>query len=117
MKLPGLVYRMCREGALIAGSTARVFAGVSTKTPDDWDLLVPFERWNTVALLIPPGARTNKFGGWKFPLDCGNLVDVWPGSVQEHLQNACSYEGGSAYVYDPLNNRVFSIRGVLRKEG
>lgn len=112
-----MVFRMCREGALIAGSTARVFARVSTKVPNDWDLLVPFARWNTVALLVPKGARPNKFGGWRFTLDSGQEVDVWPGSVQEHLQNACTYEGGSAYVYDPINNRMYSICEVPRQDG
>lgn len=107
--LPRLVYLACVHGAYICGSQAKRLAGeVVNSDSSDWDLLVPFEKWETLALLIPEDAKPNKFGGWRFTDDKGNEVDMWPGDPMRYLTNCKTKYGGSVYLADYINNRLYS---------
>ena len=127
--LPRVVYQMCVHGALMAGSQARKMAGEDVE-PNDYDLLVPLEKWQTIAMLIPEHAKPNKFGGWRFftagPADwaCTTFttgghtitlnppknveVDVWPDSVFNYLSNCKASNGEKVCVVDFINNKVYS---------
>jgi hypothetical protein len=52
----------------------------------DFDVLVPFSYWQQAAMLIPPTAVPNTFGGWKCQSE-GREVDVWPGELAWLLTN------------------------------
>ncbi len=105
---------MAVHGALIAGSQAKKLVDANfSGQPNDWDLLVPLEKWQTIALLIPEDAQPNKFGGWRFKTDKGIEVDVWPDSVTNYLTNCKSTKGGRVVVVDFINNRVFSSEIIL----
>ena len=104
--LPRLVYLMCVHGAYIVGSYAKFLVGEDV-TPTDFDLLVPLEKWQTIALIIPEDARPNKFGGWRFEVD-GFEVDVWPDTVENYLRNCKSKYGGNVHAVDYINNTVFT---------
>lgn len=108
--LPRVVYQMCVHGAFIAGSYAKKLLGEVEKC-NDYDLLVPLERWQTVSLLIPDTAKPNKFGGWRFMTDMDGQqveVDVWPDSVENYLANCKTKYGGRVAVVDYINNRAFT---------
>jgi len=64
MLLPRVVYQMSVHGAYVVGSFAKKLCGENIDT-NDFDVLVPLERWQTIALLIPETAKPNKFGGWR----------------------------------------------------
>lgn len=107
--LPRTVYQMCVHGALIVGSQAKRMMGELEPSYDsDWDFLVPYDVWQTIALLIPENATPNKFGGWRFTTDKGDEVDVWPGSIVKYLTECKTKYGGSVYAVDYIGNRVFS---------
>ena len=109
MILPRVVYQMCVHGGLLVGSQAKAIVGdIEPSNPHDYDVLVPLEKWQTVALLIPENARPNKFGGWRFVDDKGNEVDVWPGSLQEYLRNCKTKYGGKVVAIDYIHNKVYS---------
>ena len=61
-------------GAWIVGGAALP----SDEPPRDWDIIVPWESWRDVALLIPGDARPNTFGGWRFKTHTGHDIDIWP---------------------------------------
>ena len=105
--LPAVVYQMCVQGALIAGSLAKKMCGDEDIEPGDYDLLVPLERWQTIALLIPENAKPNKFGGWRFYTDKNEEVDVWPDTVQNYLSKCKTKYGGKVCVVDFINNKAF----------
>jgi len=106
--LPRIVYQMCVHGGLIVGSQAKRLAGESLGgDPNDWDVIVPLEKWQTIALLIPSTAKPNKFGGWRFKADSVE-IDVWPGSVMEYLTNCKSTRGGRVIALDFIHNRIYS---------
>ena len=112
--LPRIVYQMCVHGALIVGSYAKKLAGEDLDVKD-FDLLVPLEKWQTIALLIPQDARPNKFGGWRFTIressrseDNGKEVDVWPDKLEKYLSECKSKYGGKVCAVDFINNRLFS---------
>jgi len=110
--LPRIVYQACVHGALLVGSQAKRLAGDDIESdPNDWDLLVPLEKWQTVSLLIPREAKPNKFGGWRFEED-GIEVDIWPDSVENYLRNCKSTKGGRVVALDFIHNRVFSSEFV-----
>ena len=112
--LPRVVYQMCVHGALITGSFAKKLAGEDI-VPEDFDLLVPLEKWQTVALMIPETAKPNKFGGWRFETEHGDElveVDVWPDTVQNYLTNCKSEHGGRVCVVDFIGNRLYSAESV-----
>ena len=105
--LPRIVYLMCVHGALIVGSYAKKLMGEDIET-NDYDLLVPLEHWQTIALIIPEDAKPNKFGGWRFKDDKDNEIDVWPDTMQNYLANCKTKHGGAVYAIDYINNKAFS---------
>lgn len=111
--LPRIVYQMTVHGALIVGSQAKLLVGDTKESPNDWDLLVPLEEWQTIALLIPESAKPNKFGGWRFLTDDNQEVDVWPDTVVNYLTNCKSTKGGRVVAVDFINNRIFSSETCL----
>lgn len=115
--LPRIVYQMCVHGGLITGSMAKKLAGDEMPELDDsdWDILVPYEKWQTICLMIPESAKPNKFGGWRFKDDKGNEVDVWPGSVEVYLRECKTKYGGSVKVVDFIHNLVFSSHSQMLK--
>ena len=104
--LPRTVYQMCVHGALLVGSYAKKLCGEEIET-NDYDLLVPLECWQTIALLIPMDAKPNKFGGWRFKLDDGTEVDVWPDTLHNYLNNCKTKYGGRVCAVDFINNKSF----------
>jgi hypothetical protein len=104
---------MCVHGALIVGSLAKKMVGEDIEI-DDYDILVPLEKWQTIALMIPETAKPNKFGGWRFKDDKGNEIDVWPDTLENYLRNCKTKYGGNVYAVDFINNRVFSA-GFLKE--
>lgn len=110
--LPRVVYQMSVNGALIVGSYAKFLCGEKDIEPNDFDLIVPIEKWQIIALLIPKNAKPNKFGGWRFMVKEYNgdemvEVDVWPGSLYDYLATCKTKYGGSVCAVDFINNRVF----------
>ena len=106
--LPRIVYQMCVNGALIVGSFAKKLAGEKIKS-HDYDLLVPPEKWQLVAILIPMTAKPNKFGGWRFvDSQSGKEIDVWPSSLEKYLTECKSKYGGEVIAVDFINNRKFA---------
>lgn len=81
LRLPSLVLKLtqCHE-AWVVGSGART----NNHDPRDWDVLVPFSHWKQAAVLIPNGAKTNSFGGWKC-VDNGATIDIWPGDLADFM--------------------------------
>ena len=110
--LPRQVYQMCVFGGLLVGSAAKFILDDTSEPPNDWDVLVPLSKWQTVALLIPQDAKPNKFGGWRFTLDNGEDVDLWPDSVENYLRNCKTTRGGRVMALDFINNRLFSSEFV-----
>ncbi len=104
--LPRIVYQMCVHGGLIVGSQAKKLIGEHIKETHDWDILVPLENQQTVAMLIPQDAKPNKFGGWRFTSD-GNEIDVWPDDLKNYLTNCKSTKGGKVVAIDFIHNRAF----------
>lgn len=109
--LPRVVYQMCVHGGLLVGSYAKKVMGEVEKS-NDFDVLVPHEKWQVVALLIPETARPNKFGGWRFEDEKGNEIDVWPGTLTEYLRDCKTKHGGKVYAIDYVHNKVFSSQTV-----
>jgi hypothetical protein len=112
--LPRVVYQMAVHGALIVGSQAKKLCGEDVDA-QDYDVLVPLEKWQTVALLIPRSARPNKFGGWRFKTDFKGAmveVDVWPDSLDKYLSQCKTKYGGKVYAVDFINNRAFSSQCI-----
>jgi hypothetical protein len=117
-QLPRVVYQMCVHGAYIVGSYARALAGTLKRTPRDFDLMVPLDKWQVIALMIPATAKPNKFGGWRFSTDWDKAtveVDVWPDTLDSYLGRCKSQPGESVIAVDFINNRVFACQ-PLRSE-
>ena len=112
--LPRVVYQMCVHGAYIVGSYGKYLAGHDVEATNDYDLLVPLDKWQTIALLIPlEGTKPNKFGGWRFETDLnGEMVevDVWPSTLDKYLSECKTKYGGEVVAVDFINNRIFSSR-------
>lgn len=73
--LPRMVTKLTAiHDAWIVGSAA----APDVEKPRDYDIVVPFHKWNEVAQLIPIDAKPNTFGGWKFKDEGDTEVDVWP---------------------------------------
>ena len=97
--LPKLVVAITNAGdAWIMGSAARWFAG--DDPPNDIDIVVPFEKWQVVAPMIPRDAQPNKFGGWRFTTD-GVDVDVFP----DNIGRLMSHTGCNDAWHPKSNNR------------
>lgn len=107
--LPRTVYQMCVHGGLIVGSQAKKLAGDDVDvSSSDWDLLIPYARWQVIALMIPEDAFPNKFGGWRFYTGVNEEVDVWPGDLAVYLRECKTKHGGNVYAVDYINNMVYS---------
>ena len=106
--LPRAVYQMCIHGALVVGSFAKYMVGEDVR-PNDIDLLVPLEHWQTIAMLIPDTAKPNRFGGWRFEVE-GVEIDVWPDTLLNYLSQCRTKYGGVVCAVDFINNRVFSAQ-------
>lgn len=112
MMLPRTVYLMCTHGGLLVGSIAKKIMGDDIKT-NDYDILVPLEKWQTIALMIPEDAKPNKFGGWRFTDDKDNEIDVWPDTVFNYLKNCKTKYGGKVYAVDYIANKAYSSEMIL----
>ena len=108
--LPPLVYQMCVLGGLLVGSAAKQMVEKNIEVANDYDILVPLEKWQTIALLIPMEAKPNRFGGWRFSDHQKNEIDIWPGTLQEYLQNCKTKYGGAVYAIDYIHNKVYSSK-------
>lgn len=107
--IPTLVYQMCLHGAFICGSFARSLVEGSSDF-NDYDLIVPPEKWSIVSLLIPKDtAKLNSFGGIRFKDKHGNTIDVWQGNPFEYLQTCHSNRSSNNYVVDLINKKVFTV--------
>lgn len=109
--LPRVVYQMCVHGGFLVGSVAKKIMGEVDES-HDYDVLVPYEKWQTICLLIPEDAKPNKFGGWRFCDDKCNEIDVWPGSVVDYLRDCKTKYGGHVYAIDYVHNKVYSSQTV-----
>lgn len=107
--LPGIVYRYCVLGAYIVGSQAKYIAGdIEEPEGSDWDLLVPYDKWQIIAMMLPSNAGINKFGGIRFEAD-GVEIDIWPSSVEKYLKECkTKHADGNVRVVDFINNIIFT---------
>jgi len=109
--LPKLVYKLCTRGALLAGSKAKKLSNpekYKDLETNDYDLLVPYNKWEEISLLIPRNSEVNSFGGWKFITkdnDGKTLVevDIWPDDPINYLTNL----PGEIYLFDYIKNRFY----------
>lgn len=111
--LPALVYQMCVHGAYLVGSHAKHLVGDIDHSGNDYDLLVPLEKWQIIAMLIPQAAKPNRFGGWRFDVDFKGKqveVDVWPDTLENYLSKCKTKHGGAVVAVDYINNTVFSMK-------
>lgn len=74
-RLPATVYKMVNtiDGWIVGGAATET-------NPKDVDVMIPLARWPEAALLIPPDARPNTFGGWKWE-EGGVSIDCWPDTL------------------------------------
>jgi hypothetical protein len=111
MILPRTVYLMCVHGALLVGSQAKKLMGEDIES-NDYDLLVPLDKWQTIAVMIPECAKPNKFGGWRFKDDNDNEIDVWPDTLQNYLSNCKTKYGGKVYAVDYIANKAYCSQTI-----
>lgn len=79
-RIPTRVYQLCiKFDAWIVGSAATPDDGEPT---DDIDVMVPFHAWDQASMLIPPHAKLNALGGWKWTEEDGAVVDMWPDRLE-----------------------------------
>lgn len=97
-RLPRVIAALTHNfGAWVVGSAANP----DVENPRDWDVVVPLSRWNEAAALVPPNARPNSFGGWKFR--CGPYeVDVWPGELSWVLDRPAT-----RFAWNPASGALF----------
>ena len=107
VEIPTKVFLMFKCGAMAVGGLADRLAGVGERGIKDYDLIVPPDKWYAVSLLIPGSARLNKHGGLKFVDECGNMVDVWPSSVEQYFRHCSNGFRTRMYVIDYINSMVF----------
>lgn len=76
-RLPKRIYAIvCKHNVWLVGSA------VTKDDAKDVDLLVSFRDWPEVAIHIPPDAKPNTFGGFKWKED--NIsIDMWPGDLSD----------------------------------
>jgi hypothetical protein len=106
MRLPALIFLMCKNGANITGSAARFIVG-ACETFNDYDLIVPPDKWYAVSPLIPKTAKLNNHGGLKFNYR-RKQIDIWPCSIEQHLRQCKPGLDEQEYVVDYVNNRIFT---------
>lgn len=107
-RLPTDVDVMCRCGALLVGSYASYLVG-EAKQFNDYDMIVPQELWLPVFAVVPDGTEVtlNRFGGIHYQDRAGNLIDVWPSSIDHHLRT-CK----PALVVDWIGQRVYRTEAL-----
>jgi len=110
-QMPTEVFIMCTCGAYLVGSFAEYLLG-KCNTFNDFDLIVPPEKWHIVALQIPHTAKINTHGGLKFITKCGQNVDIWPSSIEEYLTRCNNSFRKPLHVVDYINSTVFSCRTI-----
>lgn len=86
--IPKLVAKLSHyHEAWVVGSAA----DPNNKKPRDWDVLVPFSKWQDASGLIPENAKVNSFGGFKCVEDDVE-IDVWCGELSWIIQiPKCKY--------------------------
>lgn len=101
--MPSLVCKLAyAHEAWVVGSAASPDADHANVR--DYDVIVPFEHWRAAAMLIPPDAKPNTFGGWKC-ISEGREVDVWPGDLSWLMTNKAA-----KWAYHPrTNTRLQSV--------
>ncbi len=114
VKLPGSIFLLCKSGAYLTGSFVKYILG-EKKSFTDYDLIVPPEKWYFISLQIPKDAKMNKHGGLKFIDNHNNEIDIWPCSIGQHLIQCKGTTGGHDYVYDYINNKIFTSFSVGTK--
>ena len=98
---------MCVHGTLLVGFQAKKLMGEKIET-NDYDLLVPLDKWQVIALLILKNAKPNKFDRWRFKDDKNNEIDVWPDTLQNYFKNCKTKYGGKVYAVDFIVNKAYS---------
>ena len=98
--LPRLVFQLSwAYDGWVVGSGARYLLGL-TETCRDFDVLIPYEKWDQASLLLPNHARPNTFGGWKVCVDEQQTsVDVWPHSLERFFARALITKPGTHNQY------------------
>lgn len=88
--LPKPVFDMLQQGAWLVGSAAAWYVADTSKTPGDFDVLVPPERYQAVLRCLPKGTvlGLTAFGGARAKIydEWGGYwcdVDFWPMSLEE----------------------------------
>jgi hypothetical protein len=115
MLLPKDVYLLCKEGALLTGSRAyALYDSRYNVTKDtDYDLIVPFEHWQTITQLIPKDAERLSIGGFTFKDREGNAIDIFPDSVLNYLNRAkVSYDKNIIVVVDYINDIMYTRQRI-----
>lgn len=105
--IPTSVFLLCKSGALIVGGLAKVLLD-KKESCNDYDLIVPPEKWYVVSLLISANAKINRHGGFKFKDTDGITIDIWPCSIEQHLIQCKTAIGQQEYVIDYINSKVFT---------
>jgi len=105
--IPTSVFLLCKTGALIVGGCAKYLLN-KKEMCNDYDLIVPPEKWYIVSLLISTDAKINRHGGFKFEDNDGNNIDIWPCSIEQHLIQCKAAIGNQEYIIDYINSKVFT---------
>jgi hypothetical protein len=105
--IPTSVFLLCKLGAYLVGSYAMFLLG-KADSYEDYDLIVPPEKWHIVSLQISPNARINHHGGFNYTDEKGNEIDIWPCSIDEYLKHCKPAIGKQAYAVDYISSRVFT---------
>ena len=114
-KIPRIVHQILIQGGLLVGSQVGYLLGKTKEKPGDYDILVPFEKWKDISILIPEDAEVNSFRGWRF-YEEGVQIDVWPGSVFDYLTNCSLCLSSPVFVLDFIHNRVYSSEYIKPNE-
>lgn len=105
--IPTSVFLLCKSGALLVGSYAMFLLG-KADSYEDFDLIVPPEKWHIVSLQISSNARINHHGGFNYTDEKGNEIDIWPSSIDEHLRHCKPAIGKQTFIVDYINSKVFT---------
>jgi len=81
--IPGIVKALCwgYDAWIVGSAVQKMFDGCEA---EDWDVIVPFERWNQAAMMITTMENCDviptAFGGWKV-----GDIDIWPDNLEAFL--------------------------------
>lgn len=114
--VPELVRLICLTGdGTIVGSAAKyiVDGDFNSPTPRDWDIIVPYQSWSSVALILHQSARMNlnSFGGIHAKWEVNGVtmeLDVWPSTLEEYLNSGKP----SAILYKPRGGKVLRVEQI-----